>query len=114
MPRFLIIGAGPTGLGAALRLSERGERDFLVLEASGQAGGLAGSAIDDQGFTWDHGGHVQFSHYRAFDDYMDRAFPADGWLRHQRERPRGGRLLAMENRHADPRFRAAPCDCVSV
>lgn len=83
--RFLIIGAGPTGLGAALQLLARGESDFLVLEKAQQAGGLAGSVRDEQGFTWDYGGHVQFSHYRVFDDYMDRALGSDGWLWHQRE-----------------------------
>lgn len=85
MPRVLILGAGPTGLGAALRLVEGGETDFLVLEASGEAGGLAGSVVDAQGFTWDHGGHVQFSHYQVFDDFMERALGADGWLLHERE-----------------------------
>jgi protoporphyrinogen oxidase len=85
MPRFLILGAGPTGLGTALRLLEAGERDFVVLEAGMRAGGLAASVKDPQGFTWDHGGHVQFSHYKTFDDYMDRALGTEGWLLHERE-----------------------------
>jgi protoporphyrinogen oxidase len=85
MPRVLILGAGPTGIGAALRLLDAGETDFLVLEATHEAGGLAGSVVDPQGFTWDHGGHVQFSHYQVFDDYMQRALGADGWLLHDRE-----------------------------
>jgi protoporphyrinogen oxidase len=85
MPRLLIVGAGPTGLGAALHLQERGETDWLVLDEAREAGGLASSFCDDQGFTWDLGGHVQFSHYRVFDDYMDRALGQDGWLHHQRE-----------------------------
>ncbi|MBK8640430.1 MAG: FAD-dependent oxidoreductase [Chromatiaceae bacterium] len=83
--RFLILGAGPTGLGAALRLGELGEADFLVIEAEAGPGGLAASFLDDQGFTWDLGGHVQFSHYQAFDHYMDLALGADGWIEHQRE-----------------------------
>jgi protoporphyrinogen oxidase len=85
VPRFLILGAGPTGLGAAFRLQELNETDWLVLDAERAAGGLASSFLDDQGFTWDLGGHVQFSHYRVFDDYMDRALGKDGWLHHQRE-----------------------------
>ncbi len=83
--RFLILGAGPTGLGAAHRLKELGETSFLVLERTAHAGGLAASFVDAQGFTWDIGGHVQFSHYRYFDNLMVHALGADGWLRHQRE-----------------------------
>ncbi|EGV17445.1 protoporphyrinogen/coproporphyrinogen oxidase [Thiocapsa marina] len=83
--RFLILGAGPTGLGAALRLLELGESDFLLIEAQAGAGGLAASFLDEQGFTWDLGGHVQFSHYRAFDRYMDLALGHEGWIEHQRE-----------------------------
>lgn len=41
--------------------------------------------MDDAGFTWDLGGHVQFSHYETFDRYMDSALGAEGWLTHQRE-----------------------------
>jgi protoporphyrinogen oxidase len=83
--RFVILGAGPTGLGAALRLQELGETDFLVVDHAPIAGGLASSLVDKAGFTWDLGGHVQFSHYRKFDEYMDLALGADGWLHHQRE-----------------------------
>jgi protoporphyrinogen oxidase len=81
---FVIVGAGPTGLGAACRLQEKGQ-DWHLLEASSIFGGLASSWVDPRGFTWDHGGHVQFSHYETFDRHMDRALGADGWLTHQRE-----------------------------
>lgn len=81
---YLIIGGGPTGLGAATRLQEKG-KDWCLLEAEPFFGGLAHSFKDDQGFTWDCGGHVQFSHYDTFDRYMDLALGADGWLTHQRE-----------------------------
>lgn len=80
-----ILGAGPTGIGAALRLCELGHSDFLLIDAADAPGGLASSCVDEHGFTWDLGGHVQFSHYRKFDDYMDLAFPASGWLWHERE-----------------------------
>lgn len=81
---FLVLGAGPTGLGAAHRLAALGERDFLLLEAADRVGGLAASHVDDRGFTWDIGGHVQFSHYEYFDRVMDAALPDRGWLEHQR------------------------------
>jgi len=83
--QFVILGAGPTGLGAALRLEELSETDFLVVDQANVAGGLASSFVDEAGFTWDLGGHVQFSHYRKFDEYMDLALGPDGWLQHQRE-----------------------------
>ncbi len=83
--RFAILGAGPTGIGAALRLLELGEHDFVLIDAAEAPGGLASSCVDAQGFTWDLGGHVQFSHYKKFDEYMDLAFPADQWLWHERE-----------------------------
>src|SRR4026209_1350043 len=82
--RFLVLGAGPTGLGPPCRLQEKGQ-DWQLLEATSTFGGLASSWKDAQGFTWDIGGHVQFSHYETFDRYMDRARGADGWLTHQRE-----------------------------
>jgi protoporphyrinogen oxidase len=81
---FLIVGAGPTGLGAACRLQEKGQ-DWHLLEATQIFGGLASSWVDAQGFTWDIGGHVQFSHYDTFDRYMDHALGPNGWLTHQRE-----------------------------
>jgi protoporphyrinogen oxidase len=83
--KYVIIGSGPTGLGAAYRLKELGVTDFVVLEKEDRIGGLSKSFVDEKGFTWDVGGHVQFSHYRYFDDLMNRALGEDGWLKHQRE-----------------------------
>ncbi len=83
--KIVIIGAGPTGIGAAYRLKKLGYTNFQVLEASEQAGGLASSYQDEKGFTWDVGGHVQFSHYDYFDRAMKEALGEDGWLHHERE-----------------------------
>jgi protoporphyrinogen oxidase len=82
--RVLIVGAGPAGLGAASRLLEAGHPDWLLVEARDGAGGLASSVLDERGFTWDLGGHVQFSHYARYDRALDRAL-GDAWLWHQRE-----------------------------
>jgi protoporphyrinogen oxidase len=71
-PRILIIGAGPTGLGAAYRLKELGYRNFHMYDRHPYIGGLAASFTDDAGFTWDIGGHVMFSHYKYYDDVFDR------------------------------------------
>ena len=83
--KYVIIGSGPTGLGAAYRLKELGITDFIVLEKENRIGGLSKSFVDEKGFTWDVGGHVQFSHYKYFDDLMLKALGEDGWLNHQRE-----------------------------
>lgn len=85
MDSFLILGAGPTGLGAARRLQELGENDWQIVEAASEPGGLAMSFSDEKGFTWDIGGHVQFSHYEYFDRAMVEFLGEDGWLHHQRE-----------------------------
>jgi protoporphyrinogen oxidase len=80
---IVILGAGPTGLGAAQRLHELGI-PFRLFEKEHHAGGLASSFLDDNGFTWDVGGHVQFSHYPHFDEVMDSVL-GDEWLHHERE-----------------------------
>ncbi|KAL9082904.1 MAG: hypothetical protein Q9159_006105 [Coniocarpon cinnabarinum] len=54
----LVIGAGPTGLGAAKRLQQ---------------------------ILYDVGGHVIFSHYKYFDDCINEALPNEtDWYTHQR------------------------------
>lgn len=85
MEKILILGAGPTGLGAARRLEELGRKDWLLLESGPEAGGLAASFTDEHGFTWDIGGHVQFSHYEYFDHAMEEFLGKEGWLHHERE-----------------------------
>jgi protoporphyrinogen oxidase len=82
--KIVILGAGPTGLGAAWRLQEHGHKDWLLLESSDRPGGLSMSVRDDEGFTWDLGGHVLFSHWKYFDHLLEQAL-GDQWVEHQRE-----------------------------
>jgi protoporphyrinogen oxidase len=70
--RIVILGAGPTGLGAAYRLMELSYRNWDIYEKENQVGGLASSFKDQKGFTWDVGGHVIFSHYSYFDDLFEK------------------------------------------
>jgi protoporphyrinogen oxidase len=76
-PRIVILGAGPTGLGAAYRLNEMGYRNWAIYERHDYIGGLATSFTDDAGFTYDIGGHVMFSHYPYFDALVDKLLAGD-------------------------------------
>lgn len=68
----VILGAGPTGLGAAFRLSELRKADFAIFERHSYVGGHTASFVTPEGFTFDEGGHVLFSHYPYFDRVVDR------------------------------------------
>ena len=82
--RIAILGAGPTGLGAAHRLAELGHEDWDVLERTDHVGGLSSSVVDPHGFICDHGGHVMFSHYSYFDDLVETMLHGD-FDEHMRE-----------------------------
>jgi protoporphyrinogen oxidase len=82
--KIVIVGAGPTGLGAAYRLAELGHEDWEVFERNDHVGGLASSFTDEHGFIWDHGGHVMFSHYSYFDDLVEKMLRGD-YDQHMRE-----------------------------
>ena len=84
--QLVILGAGPCGLGAAWRLNELNRSDWTVYEQSNQVGGLSASFTDEQGYTWDIGGHVLFSHYDYFDEVLARIMPQpEDWFFHERE-----------------------------
>lgn len=59
--RTLIVGAGVTGLATAAALSERGDDDYIVLEADREIGGWC-KTVKREGFVWDYSGH--FFHFR--------------------------------------------------
>ncbi|KAK6009965.1 hypothetical protein OSTOST_25075, partial [Ostertagia ostertagi] len=79
--KFVIIGSGPTALGAAYRLHELIHEGSLpestqvtVLEKEIEVGGLARSVTDRRGFTWDLGVHVTgYSKYPKFTHLINRA-----------------------------------------
>jgi protoporphyrinogen oxidase len=81
--KFLIIGAGPCGLAAAFQLQNHGV-DWDLYEIESYAGGLSAS-FNEEGFTWDLGGHIVFSHYENFDEMLDRVIEERDWLHHQRQ-----------------------------
>ncbi|KAF1356134.1 hypothetical protein BDV97DRAFT_394087 [Delphinella strobiligena] len=81
----LVIGAGPTGLGAAKRLNQIDNPSWLIVDSNETPGGLASTDVTPEGFLYDVGGHVIFSHYKYFDDCIDEALPNEtDWYTHQR------------------------------
>ncbi|KAJ5597908.1 hypothetical protein N7537_007992 [Penicillium hordei] len=68
----LVIGAGPTGLGATKRLQQVLENaSWLIIDSNETAGGLASTDITPEGFY--------------FDDCLNEALPkAEDWYEHQR------------------------------
>ncbi len=82
--RIVILGAGPTGLGAGYRLQEKGHSDWDIFEMNPYVGGHASSFKDKKGFTWDIGGHIIFSHYGYYDRVIEKLL-GDGVLSHERE-----------------------------
>lgn len=71
MKKIVILGAGPTGLGAAHELSRRGYGNWEIYEKNDHVGGLSASFRDREGFTWDIGGHILFSTDRRFNRLVD-------------------------------------------
>jgi protoporphyrinogen oxidase len=85
MSGIVILGGGPTGLGAAYRLRERGESDFEIFERSDRVGGLATSFQDAKGYTWDVSGHIIFSNAKYFNELLDKLLGKEGVRRIDRE-----------------------------
>ena len=84
-PPTLVVGAGPAGLTAALKLIERG-RPVVVVDQDRQVGGLA-RTIEYKGFRFDIGGHRFFTKVEAI-AAMWRDMLGDQFLR----RPRLSRI----------------------
>ncbi len=82
--RIVIIGAGPTGLGAAIRLTELEHANWALYEKYHSCGGLSGTQRDHQGFSWDFGGHVLFTQIDRVIKIL-ASLGQDFFLTHQRK-----------------------------
>ena len=80
----LVIGAGITGLATAAALGERGDDDYLVLDADSEIGGYC-KTIKKEGFVWDYSGH--FFHFKHPE--------IEAWLR---DRMRGQDVRKIEKK----------------
>lgn len=82
--KYLILGAGPTGLSIAHTLAALGEDSFLVLEKEETAGGLCRSFNVD-GHPLDiGGGHFLDVKKRDVLDFLFRFLPKSEWQEYQR------------------------------
>jgi protoporphyrinogen oxidase len=77
LEHIAIVGAGPCGLACGRELDRLGFPGWSIFERDAWAGGHASSAVDPQGFTWDLGGHVVFSHFGEFDALLDEVMGDD-------------------------------------
>jgi protoporphyrinogen oxidase len=87
MKKIVILGAGPTGLGAAYQLYKLGYKNWHIYEKNSFVGGLSASFRDKKGFIWDIGGHVIFSGNRRFNRLVDtllgdemQTFSRESWI----------------------------------
>lgn len=84
MRKIVILGAGPTGLGAAYQLHELRYKNWNIYEKNNYIGGLSASFKDEKGFVWDIGGHIIFSSKDRFNKLVDELLCED-YLKHHRE-----------------------------
>ena len=83
--KYLILGAGPSGLSFANRLLEQGETDFLVLEKEEEAGGLCRS-MDVDGSPLDiGGGHFLDVRRPKVDEFLFQFMPENEWDKYDRD-----------------------------
>lgn len=82
--RIIIIGGGPTGIGAAYRLQQKKYTNWVMYEKNNYLGGHSSTHIDKKGFLWDEGGHVLFSHFKEYDNFVAKVLQ-NNFFRHQRE-----------------------------
>ena len=85
--KIIILGAGPTGLGAAYQLQKLNYKNWNIYEKNNYVGGLSASFRDKQGFTWDIVGHILFSNNDRFNRLVDNllrdevlTFKRESWI----------------------------------
>ncbi|MFR6162365.1 MAG: NAD(P)-binding protein [Mediterraneibacter gnavus] len=77
--KYLILGAGPSGLTLANRLKQMGETSFFVLEKEKEAGGLCRSTQVD-GSPFDiGGGHFLDVRRPKVNEFLFQFMPEEEW-----------------------------------
>ena len=83
--KYLILGAGPTGLTLGCALLNKGIKDFLILEEEEEAGGLCRSAEVDGAPFDTGGGHFLDVKRKRVDEFLFRYLPSDEWNEYERD-----------------------------
>ena len=82
--KYIILGAGPSGLSFAHTLKEFGEESFLVIEKEAVAGGLCRSEEVDGAPLDIGGGHFLDVKQKDVLDFLFRFMPRSEWKEHKR------------------------------
>ena len=83
--KYLILGAGPSGLVFANMLKDLGETSYLVLESEETAGGLCRSVMCDGSPLDIGGGHFLDVRRPAVCEYLFRYMPESEWDKYDRD-----------------------------
>lgn len=83
--KFLILGAGATGLTVANRLKELGEESFYVLEKEAEAGGLCRSEMVDAAPLDIGGGHFLDVRRPKVNEFLFSFMPEEEWNLFERD-----------------------------
>lgn len=83
--KFLILGAGPSGLSFANMLQQEGCTDFLVLEAEREAGGLCRSQDVDGAPLDIGGGHFLDVRSKTVCEFLFQFMPENEWNHFERD-----------------------------
>ena len=82
--RFIIFGAGPSGLAFAHTLLDAGETSFLIVDQEAEAGGLCRSKLVDGHELDIGGGHFLDIKNKEAIDLLFRFMPEDEWSMYDR------------------------------
>lgn len=91
--KYLILGAGPSGLTFANQLKKNGIDSFLVIEMEKEAGGLCRSMMVDEAPLDIGGGHFLDVKKKHVNDFLFQFMPEEEWNIYERD----SRIVVNEN-----------------